>query len=94
MELIFLGMAIGHWFERQAVVAYRRVAILGVLFLMLFLCFRRLDGFGNIRPMPGEGWMDFLSLVKYPPSLTFTLFTMGINLLLLWVFSRLPERWR
>jgi uncharacterized membrane protein len=96
MELILFGIAFGHWLTRSHEVAYRRAAILGVTFLALFLILRVLDGFGNIRPRPGDGWMDFLSLVKYPPSMTFTLFTMGVNLLLLWAFSLLSEgllRW-
>jgi uncharacterized membrane protein len=96
MELIIFGMVFGHWLMRSRETAYRRSLILGITFLMLFLVLRILDGFGNIRPRPGDGWIDFLSLVKYPPSMTFTLFTMGGNLLLLWIFSLLSEgklRW-
>ena len=46
------------------------------------------SGFGNIRPMQGDSWIDFLNVVKYPPAMTFTLLTMGVNLILLWLFSR------
>jgi uncharacterized membrane protein len=94
MELILFGIAFGQWLTRSPEATYRRAAILGIAFLMLFLVLRMLDGFGNIRPRPGDGWMDFLSLVKYPPSMTFTLFTMGGNLLLLWGFSHLTEAMR
>lgn len=96
MELIILGMVFGHWLERSRKIAYRRALILGIIFLILFIVLRMFDGFGNIRPRPGDGWIDFFSLVKYPPSMTFTLFTMGGNLLLLWAFSLLSEgilRW-
>jgi uncharacterized membrane protein len=93
VELILLGMAFGHWLKRDAMKGYRRSAILGILFLLAFLALRTLDGFGNIRPRPGNGWMDYLSLVKYPPSMTFTLFTMAGNLLMLWAFARLHSRW-
>jgi hypothetical protein len=32
--------------------------------------------------------MDFLNPVKYPPSITFNLFTMGVNLLIMGLFAR------
>ena len=32
--------------------------------------------------------IDFLNVVKYPPSMAFTFLTMGINLLVLWGFSK------
>jgi uncharacterized membrane protein len=53
---------------------------------------RYLDGFGNIRPRMGNSWIDFLNPVKYPPSMTFTLLTTGVNLILLSLFSRARER--
>jgi hypothetical protein len=42
----------------------------------------------------GDTWIDWLNLVKYPPSIAFTLLTMGLNLILLWLFSLLGERGR
>jgi hypothetical protein len=53
---------------------------------------RTLDGFGNIRPRMGDTWMDFLTLVKYPPSLVFTLMTTGVNLLLLRLLAQAEAR--
>ncbi|MCJ7824081.1 MAG: heparan-alpha-glucosaminide N-acetyltransferase domain-containing protein, partial [Anaerolineales bacterium] len=91
LELIVFGIVFGGWLHTNQKQAYKRAAYLGLIFLALFLGLRLLNGFGNIRPRVGDGWMDFLTLVKYPPSMTFTLFSMGGNLLLLWVFSRLPE---
>jgi uncharacterized membrane protein len=92
IELILFGMAFGQWFRMDQTVAYRRAAFLGLAFLVAFFILRTLNGFGNIRPRPGDTWHDFLNLVKYPPSMTFTLFTMGSNLLILWIFSGLPQR--
>ena len=46
-----------------------------------------MNGFGNIRPYQGESWIAFLNLVKYPPSMTYILFTLGANFLLIGIFS-------
>ena len=91
VELILLGMAFGQWLQKNPLKAYRQAAITGLVFLISFMVLRTLDGFGNVRPSPGDSWRDFLTLVKYPPSMTFTLFTMGGNLLLLWFFSRISN---
>ncbi len=88
VELIILGLLFGKWIQNDVSRAYRKGAWLGVTFLVGFVLLRFLNGFGNIRSMPIGNWMDFLSLVKYPPSMTFVLITTGINLILLWVFSR------
>ncbi len=91
VELILFGMAFGKWFKSNQKLAFRRAAIMGLVFLVAFLLLRLGDGFGNIRPREGSQWIDFFNLVKYPPSMTFTLFTMGVNLLLLWLFTWIPD---
>ena len=96
LELVLLGMAFGNWLLKDAQQALRACLVLGVVFLLGFVFLRSRDGFGNIRPRPGDTWIDFLNVVKYPPAMTFTLVTMGINLVLLWLFSRAAEggnRW-
>ena len=59
---------------------------------MGFFALRVLDGFGNIRPRSSDDWIGFFNVVKYPPAMTFTLLTMGINLLLLGLLARVKER--
>ena len=88
VELIILGLLFGKWIQKDARRAYQKGAWLGLVFLVGFVLLRISNGFGNIRSIPVRNWMDFLSLVKYPPSMTFVLITTGINLILLWVFSR------
>jgi hypothetical protein len=55
----------------------------GIILLAAFVPLRAFNAFGNIRPMAGSTWIDFLNVVKYPPSWSFTFITMGLNLLLL-----------
>ncbi|MEJ2708971.1 MAG: heparan-alpha-glucosaminide N-acetyltransferase domain-containing protein [Anaerolineales bacterium] len=89
MALVVFGLLFGRWLAEDPHTAYRRAWKLGLTFLITFLVVRTIDSFGNIRPRLSDGWMDFLNPVKYPPSITFTLMTSGVNLLLVWLFSRL-----
>jgi uncharacterized membrane protein len=88
LELVVLGLALGHSYAESPRDASRLCLSLGVLLLLLFLPLRAVDGFGNLRPRVGNHWIDFLNVVKYPPSVTFTLLTTGINLVLLGAMSQ------
>jgi uncharacterized membrane protein len=92
LELVVFGMALANWLLQDAQWALDRAWKLGVAFLVAFVVLRYLDGFGNIRPRMGNRWIDYLNVVKYPPSITFTLLTTGVNLLLLGVFGRLAGK--
>lgn len=94
LELVVFGMVFGRWLLDDEKKAYQKGLWLGFGLLALFVILRSLDGFGNIRPREGEAWIDFLNVVKYPPSLTFTFLTMGVNLLVLWGFSEAGERFQ
>lgn len=83
-----LGMAFGKWFVENPENAYRRALYLGAAFLVVYVPLRTLNGFGNIRAQVGTGWIAFLNNVKYPPSITFLLLALGIDLALLFVFAR------
>lgn len=84
-----LGMAFGKSLIQDRDRAFQRLAVAGALFLGLFVAVRATGGFGDITPSPG-GWIGFFNVVKYPPSLTFVLLTLGVDFLLLFGI----ERWR
>lgn len=87
-----LGMAFGRELLKDRKRAYYKALIAGSIFLALSVLVRSLGGFGNFKSPAGAGWIDFLNMVKYPPSLGFTLLTLGIVLLLIVLFTRLGER--
>ena len=91
-ELVVFGLWLGTLLRLDTQRAFKRMRLLGVVFLLAFAALRLLDGFGNIRPRAGDSWIDFLNLVKYPPSMTFTLLTTGVNLLLLSGLAWLDRR--
>jgi uncharacterized membrane protein len=88
LGLVIFGMAFGHWLVDDAGEAFKRALGLGAVFILAFAALRILDGFGNIRPRAGDTWIDFFNVVKYPPSITFTLLTMGVNLTMLGLYAR------
>jgi uncharacterized membrane protein len=87
-----LGMAYGRWLEADREQAYRGAFWLGAAALLLFIPVRLLGGFGNIRSVQEDGWIGFLNVVKYPPSIVFLLLTLGGDLLLLSLFAQAAER--
>ena len=92
LELVIFGILFGQWILKDQKQAYSNAIKIGIGFLLAFLLIRYLDGFGNILPRMGNTWIDFLNLVKYPPSITFTLLTMGLNLILLGLFARMDSK--
>jgi uncharacterized membrane protein len=84
-----LGLLLGRALARHPARAYRLALWVSLGCLAGFLVLRTLDGFSNLRPVEGPGLMAFFSLVKYPPALTYLLWTLGIDLLALYICSRL-----
>jgi len=92
LKFVTFGMLFGHWLLDDAKKAFGRALKLGGALLLAFVVVRYLNGFGNIRPRVGDGWIAFLNVVKYPPSIAFSLLTMGANLLLLGLFGLASAR--
>lgn len=91
LELVTFGLVFGYWLDEDSKQAFNRGLWLGIVFLFAFALLRLLDSFGNIRPRAGDSWIDFLNVVKYPPSMVFSLLTTGMNLIILWLFSKLAK---
>jgi len=69
----------------------RMAVVLGVVLLGAFLVVREIGGPGNTHP-PQPGWIGFLNVTKYPPSIAFLCVTTGTNLLLLAALERFGSR--
>ena len=91
LELVIFGMAFGKWILADEAKPFRWAWAIGLIVLAAFALLRVLDGFGNIRPRSGDDWIGYLNVVKYPPAMTFTLLTMGFNLMLLSLFGRIGD---
>jgi uncharacterized membrane protein len=91
LEFTLLGMFFGRWLLDDDRKPLQWAWKLGLALLVGFIVVRGLDGFGNIRPRAGDSWIDWLNVVKYPPSISFTLLTMGVNLIFISLFDRLAQ---
>jgi uncharacterized membrane protein len=88
MSITVLGMVFGKELLNSQKIAYTRLLIAGLICLVLFPIVRGVSGFGNFQPPAGSSWIEFLNVVKYPPSLGFTLLTLGVNCVLLYMFEK------
>lgn len=59
----------------------------GIGFVLAALSVRAL-GYGNFQISEYRDWISFFTLIKYPPSLVFSLLMIGVHLILLHVFTR------
>jgi len=92
LGILGLGIAYGQWLERDQGQAFQGALRIGAAAPVLFVLLRLCNGFGNIRPLQGSDWIAFLTVVKYPPSLTFLLLTLGIDLLALGFFAQANDK--
>lgn len=96
-----VGYGMGGMFALPARERMRRLILLGLGLILLFLLLRATNLYGDREPWETRGtWMrtlfSFLNCSKYPPSLLFLLMTLGPGLLLLGAFEhgvRWVPRW-
>jgi uncharacterized membrane protein len=88
LGVVLLGMAFAGLLQDDQEKAYKLAAVAGLACLALFPVVRALGGFGNLRMPSDNGLLGFLNLIKYPPSLSFLLLSLGFDLVILYLFSR------
>ncbi len=87
-----LGMAFGKYLKSRKKRNPYFSLNLGLVLIVLFFVVRVNGGFGNIRMADEDGIIGFLNVVKYPPSISLLLITLGINLMTLSFFDLLEKR--
>jgi uncharacterized membrane protein len=83
-----LGVLLGRCLLADRRACFGRMPWVGAAMVAAGLLLRMAGGFGNLRPPRDGSWIEFLNVIKYPPSFVFTLLMIGGNLLLLSAFER------
>ncbi|MBL8220242.1 MAG: DUF1624 domain-containing protein [Bryobacterales bacterium] len=86
------GMYFAYWWRNHPTTAERRIWIIGLVLILTAIALRAAAGWGNIRPPRDATWIEFLNNVKYPPSLVFWTLFLGVDLILLALLHRAPQR--
>lgn len=90
--IMALGFVFGALFQRPASARWRAILGLGMGSIVVFALLRWSNLYGDPGPWKQQAsaartFMSFLDLQKYPPSLLFTLATLGVSLCLLAAFD-------
>lgn len=88
LSISVLGMVFGKELLQDSGQAYQKLLVAGLMCLILFPIVRWEGGFGNFQTPQSWDWITFLNVVKYPPSLGYTLITLGVNFVLLYLFEK------
>ncbi len=82
------GMFMAQILHKKPKHFYSITLYLGLIFILSFINLRFLE-WGNFQLNSYSDWISFFTLIKYPPSINFTLITCGINLIVLFLFSKI-----
>lgn len=98
LGILLLGYGSGRIFlqsaEKRAAI-FLRLAFLG---LLLFILLRFINLYGDPAPWAKNkntlfSFLSFMNVTKYPPSLLFSLVTLGFMFLFLWAGERIQKPW-
>lgn len=99
LGIIILGYCFGHFYKRDFDAKIRKTWLLrlGVGALLLFFVLRFINVYGDLRPWASQDdfvytVLSFFNVTKYPPSLIYTLMTLGPALLFLYAIESLKNR--
>jgi len=90
LAIACLGMALGSYQGRYGDKVFPVAAGIGLVMVVFALFLRWYGGFGNFRLPRDNGVIEFLNVIKYPPSIIFVAWMVGINLMLAGLFVRKP----
>ncbi len=87
-SVCLLGIAYGHLVKAEPERTLRWSFAGGVVGLLVFVLVRGAEGFGTHHAAPGDDWIAFLTVTKYPPSVAFLLLSLSANAIFMaWIYS-------
>lgn len=94
LGIMLIGFSFGKMFLRNHPKRNRQFALIGITAIVIFIFIRLLNVYGDQQPWSAQKdtittFLSFINISKYPPSLTFTLVTIGLMFLLFGIANRL-----
>jgi uncharacterized membrane protein len=93
LGLTGMGLVFGRLLRQDRRRAYLTALVCGALSLLIFGLLRAFSSISDFHSA-GDGWIGFFNLTKYPPSIAFILLTLGVDLVLLFLLSRVEKQLR
>lgn len=86
--ICLLGVVWGKYYKEKPDEMFRYTFIMGIAMVLFFIILRFLH-FGNFQLDYFDDIISFLTIIKYPPSISFILFTLGVFFILFSALSKL-----
>jgi len=86
--ICLLGVVWGKYYKEKPEGIFRQTLLIGLTMIFLFVISRFLH-IGNFQLGHFDGFISFLTIIKYPASISFLLFTLGVFFLLFSTFSKM-----
>ena len=100
LGIMVLGYCFGYLYKKECTIQFRKkwLLILGFGSVILFIGIRFLNIYGDLAPWSSQKnltytLMSFLNTTKYPPSLVYTLMTLGPAMLFLYGIETIKNKW-
>jgi len=92
LAIFLIGILLGPIIHsgRYYMVIGLSITFLGIFLFLRLMWFYDIFDFGNIRDKSstGNNYYNFFGLCKYPPSITFVMWTLGLDLFILYVIKK------
>ncbi|MFD2824213.1 DUF1624 domain-containing protein [Lacinutrix iliipiscaria] len=98
LGIMILGYCFGHFYQKDfnAIERKKWLLLLGFSSIALFIILRYINVYGDLTPWSTQKnttftFLSFLNVTKYPPSLVFTLMTLGPAILFLYCIETIEN---
>jgi uncharacterized membrane protein len=99
LGIMLLGYGLGEWYSNRYTTETRKRNLFrtGLIAIMIFIVIRYFNLYGDPAPWSVQknilySFMSFLNVTKYPPSLMYTLMTVGLVLIVLSLLENMHTR--
>lgn len=90
LSIVGFGIIWGRVLLNKKNEAYKKLFYTGFLLVVAFFIIRSLNGFGNTHKWE-YGFISFMNVTKFPPSLAYTSITLGLNFLIITLFTKVDK---